>query len=54
MIKQCASIFDRWRCGREAGHVGDHEQITDHERTKWNENATGKQLRDQRLQRSAR
>lgn len=54
MIKQCGSTFDRWRCGREADHAGDHEQITDYERTRWNENATGKHLRDLRTQQSDR
>ncbi|PZE56963.1 hypothetical protein DEJ33_12890 [Curtobacterium sp. MCPF17_047] len=53
MIKQCVSTFDRWRCEREVDHVGDHEQIIGHERTRWNENAAGKQLRDLRSQRSA-
>lgn len=54
MVKQCVSAFDRWRCELEVDHVGAHEQIIDHECTRWNENATGKQLRDLRSQRSAR
>jgi len=54
MIKQCGSTFDRWRCGWEADHAGDHEQITDYERTRWNDNATWKHLRDLRTQQSDR
>lgn len=48
MSKQCASAFDRWRCEREADYAGDHQQTIDNDRTRWNENATGKLLRDLR------
>lgn len=54
MMQQCGSAFDRWRCEREVDRVGDHEQITEHERISWNENATGRQLRGLWSQRSAR
>lgn len=41
----CMSVFDRWRCGREDGHVGLHSIGDDGLTASWNDTAAGRRLR---------
>lgn len=41
----CASVFDRWRCDGVAGHPGMHTAAEARAVTRWNDEATGRRLR---------
>jgi hypothetical protein len=40
------SVFDRWRCGLDAGHVGMHIAADAGATTSWNDAVAGRMLRD--------
>ncbi len=42
----CMSVFDRWRCGLDAGHVGMHVAAEAGATTSWNDAVAGRMLRD--------
>lgn len=42
----CMSVFDRWRCGLDDGHVGMHVADGVGSRTSWNDAVSGRMLRE--------
>jgi hypothetical protein len=44
--ERCSSVVGRWRCARPRGHAGLHAAQDEGGRTTWNDNASGRRLRE--------